>query len=90
MKSHFSSISVVKETFRVIHCSVPSIPRRTTEVKRLIAQEVSVCHFVSQTPLVTLGTISPILCSVWSVFSAEAAETPFIHTDIREASNGRR
>lgn len=75
----------------VIHSSFPSIPRQTTEVKGLIAQQVSVSHFVSQTSLVTLAapdTISPILCLVWSGFSPQAAETP-IHTDIREASNGR-
>lgn len=75
----------------VIHSSFPSIPLPTTEVKRLIAQEVPVCHLVSQASLVTLATAynvphSLLLCSV---FSPEAAETSSVHTDIKEASNSR-
>lgn len=75
----------------VIPSSFPSIPLPSAEVKRLIAQEVSVCHWVSQASLVTLATAhnvphSLLLCSV---FSPEAAETSSIHTDIREASKSR-
>lgn len=75
----------------MIHSSFPSIPLPATEVKRVIAQEVSVCHWLSQASLVTLATGHNALHSLlpWSVLSPAAAETPSIHTDIAEASNSR-